>query len=202
MKRITLALLAGVLILPLIFLASFRKHSGASAKISTADTLKFRSLLILRHAKSDHSEKEDDDFDRPLSDEGVKEAEEMGEFMKEHEKWVDLIVASPSARTRQTIQIICKKAGYDFKAVVWDSSLYQCNVNHFIQQVRKVNDDYHTVLFVGHNSAITGVVNKLQSTQHFDEIKTCGLVDLYYPDAHWANVGTQNAVLSYYHKPK
>jgi phosphohistidine phosphatase len=204
MKHFARILLFIICTLPLVFRAAPQRKGYSSAlagEFSSADSLANRTVLILRHAKSDHANSLAD-FDRPLSNDGLREAAEMGAYMKEYVAPPDLIIASPSVRTRQTIEIVCRIADYPFSSVQWDSSLYQCKSPHFIDLIRRIDPKYRSVLVVGHNSAVTDVVNTLQSKTRFSEIKTCGLVQIDFENCSWSSVGTVKGALVFYHKPR
>ena len=63
-----------------------------------------RRLLLLRHAKSDWGDPDLADIDRPLAPRGRRAAAVVGAYLREHALVPDLVVTSPSARTRETIE--------------------------------------------------------------------------------------------------
>jgi hypothetical protein len=67
-----------------------------------------KSLLLLRHAKSSwkHSDRIDD-FDRHLSSKGRRVAHNVGNSLRKlNVEFPDLILSSPSVRTRETLDIV------------------------------------------------------------------------------------------------
>lgn len=59
-----------------------------------------KRLFILRHAESPLSGSED--FERPLSARGVRQAQALGAAMKQQDLLPDYVVCSPARRTRET----------------------------------------------------------------------------------------------------
>ena len=64
------------------------------------------TLSLLRHAKSSWANPGQQDFDRPLNERGLEAAPRMGAFMAEHGIAPDLVLCSPSVRTRQTLDLV------------------------------------------------------------------------------------------------
>ncbi|HVG21430.1 MAG TPA: histidine phosphatase family protein, partial [Blastocatellia bacterium] len=69
-----------------------------------------KTLLLLRHAKSDWDDPKLRDFDRPLAARGKRDAPRIGKALKERGPSPDLIVSSPAARARETIEAVIDSA--------------------------------------------------------------------------------------------
>ncbi len=63
-------------------------------------------LYFLRHAKSDWDSFDGNDFNRNISENGVRETKKIGEFLVSEEIIFDEILCSPSLRTKETLKII------------------------------------------------------------------------------------------------
>ena len=61
-----------------------------------------RQLILLRHAHAESAGAGEDDAGRPLSDTGRTEARVAGKWLREHGIGLDLVLCSPSTRTRET----------------------------------------------------------------------------------------------------
>lgn len=159
------------------------------------------TLVLLRHAKSDKSNMTMPDIQRPLEESGREEAKEMGEYIKQNVMGLDAIVSSPSVRTKQTLEIICPIIGFAYDKVIWDSSLYACSGDHLVKTIKEKSHG-QVVMFVGHNPSITDVANALQDEQIIDEVKTCGVVQIWFPVGAWSRISADSSKLSFYAKPK
>ncbi len=186
----------------LIAISFAMKPERAIKSVVNVDTIQPNTLILLRHAKSDKSNMSIPDITRPLDSSGRLEAKEMADSIKAHHLKIDLIVSSPSVRTRQTLEIICTKIGYPFSLVRWDSALYACSSEMLISRIRSTSTDYHTVMFVGHNPSITSAANALQDEIHIDEVKTCGVVAIDFRIHYWPGIEKKNSTLRFYCKPK
>ncbi len=64
-------------------------------------------LYLLRHAEAEPHRA--DDFSRHLTEKGVRQAEKVGEFLKDQGITPDLILTSPVIRARETALIVAKE---------------------------------------------------------------------------------------------
>jgi len=84
-----------------------------------------KTLYLARHAKSFWGDQSIPDFDRPLNKRGKRDAPFMGEVLNEKKIRLDLIVSSPSKRTKKTAMEIAVKIGYLEKKIVYNEDLYE-----------------------------------------------------------------------------
>lgn len=117
-------------------------------------------LLIMRHAKSDWSANVDD-FDRPLSKRGYKDAKKMGTWLKQQKLVPDLIVSSPATRTKQTISIVCDQLGKNAPETIWDDRIYETGLHDLLQVVTEHGKNARCMLLTGHNPGLDHLVDYL-----------------------------------------
>ena len=72
-----------------------------------------KTLLLLRHAKSDWGNPSQGDFDRPLSARGREAAPLMGAYLAQQGLRPDLVLCSAAARARQTCDLVLRALGGD-----------------------------------------------------------------------------------------
>lgn len=82
-----------------------------------------RTLLVMRHAKSDWNADYGRDHDRPLNQRGVRSARYMGQLLSEEGKVPDLVITSTAVRARSTAQLANDAGDWDAE-IVLDSNLY------------------------------------------------------------------------------
>lgn len=161
-----------------------------------------RVLYLVRHAKSDKSDPSLKDFDRPLAERGYKDAPLMGKVLKEKGVKVDLIIASPSRRTRETIIPIALAIGYDTAKIRWNNKIYRCSHSNYIEQVLKIPDKYQNVMMVGHNGATTTVSNVLQRDSSIANVPTTGVVAINFGETSWKDIRVKKGKLVFFDRPK
>lgn len=134
------------------------------------------TLLLLRHAKSSRDGAANmDDFDRPLDASGIEAAERIGQELSDrHVALPELIVSSPSKRTRQTLTIVLgrwmqtksRQQEENTPMIDFDDDLYALafgDSGGYLGFVRShfATGDYRRVMLVGHNPAMEQLVNAL-----------------------------------------
>lgn len=125
-----------------------------------------RSLLLLRHAESSWDEPSLTDEQRPLSNEGMEAANRLGLFLNEtNVPPPQVIIASPSVRTRSTLDLVQKHWGADVP-VQFDTQLYSLAMSTYLGIVRHLDSRYNRIMLVGHNPAMNSLVQQLASDQH------------------------------------
>jgi len=114
-------------------------------------------LTVLRHAKSSWDDSRLDDFDRPLNDRGWKAAHRMGGEFRQRGLRFDLVLASPAARVRETIDGLREKFELDVE-IRFEPEVYAASEERLLQVVRAISEDAQRVLLVGHNPGLEQLV--------------------------------------------
>lgn len=118
-----------------------------------------RTLILIRHAKSDWSGGEAD-IARPLAKRGRRQAPDAGRWLNAHIDAIDLVVVSPAERTRSTWQLVSAELDALPRSRV-DDRVYAASGTELLAVVRELPDDLHTVVLVGHNPGIEELVSRL-----------------------------------------
>jgi phosphohistidine phosphatase len=112
-----------------------------------------RTLLLLRHAKSDYPPGTAD-HDRPLAARGVREAGLAGDWIRANAPMVDAVLCSSATRTRQTLARARIEA-----PVTYTDRLYGATPGAVLDEVNTVDAtfgaDIATLLVVGHEPAMS-----------------------------------------------
>lgn len=121
-----------------------------------------RTLLLLRHAKSDYPSGVGD-HDRPLAARGVREAALAGDWIKtalDRTGGVDAVLCSTATRTRQTLQRTGITAPVQYADRIYDST-----PGVVIDEIRRVQSlfaaDVATLLVVGHEPVMSSLALNL-----------------------------------------
>jgi phosphohistidine phosphatase len=115
-----------------------------------------RTLLVLRHAKSDWSGGEAD-IDRTLNSRGQRQAADVGGWLAEHHPGIDMAVVSTATRARATWALVSAEFGPSPQARI-DERAYAASVADLLGIVRELPDDSRTVLLVAHNPGLEDLV--------------------------------------------
>lgn len=121
-----------------------------------------RELILLRHAHAESAAPGQDDIDRPLSRQGIAEAEAAGAWLKQHGYLPDRILASPARRARETLEQVLQTLGYVEQ--LQDARIYDATPGT-LMQVADEHRGQARVLIVGHNPGLEQMAALLASGQ-------------------------------------
>jgi phosphohistidine phosphatase len=107
-----------------------------------------RTLIVLRHAKAAHVPGLDD-HERPLTDRGEDDAKRAGEAIRASGMTPDLVLCSPSRRTRQTAEL-----AFPDSAVDYERDIYLAHPEDLLELLRRTEPDLGTVVLCGHNPGV------------------------------------------------
>jgi phosphohistidine phosphatase len=122
-----------------------------------------KTLLVLRHAKSDWGDERLRDYDRPLNARGYRAAPRMGRLIVDERIVPDVIATSTATRARDTADLVAEAAGYAGDVRGHDT-LYDAAPSAYIQVLRGLSDEVATAMVVGHNPGVERLVAGLTGT--------------------------------------
>ncbi len=129
------------------------------------------TLLLLRHAKSSWDDPSLDDFDRPLAKVGRSAALKLGDFLAQSDfEPPQVIFASPSVRTRQTLDLVRQGGWAASVPVIFDERLFNFDIveadpTSYMYFVKALNSSHRRVLIVGHNPPIGALAYNLVASK-------------------------------------
>jgi phosphohistidine phosphatase len=118
-----------------------------------------KTLIVLRHAKSEHPPGVTD-FDRSLNDRGKRDALRVGEVLLERGLKPDVIVSSSARRARKTAGRVAGTCDYD-RDIIETEDLYEAGPWDIITVIQQIPEDAATALIVGHNPGFWSVTQRL-----------------------------------------
>ena len=124
-----------------------------------------RELILLRHAHAEPASAGQADLDRPLSPEGLAEAEAAGRWLAEHKLVPDCVLCSPSRRTRETLEAVLATVGYVDQRL--DERIYDATPGTLAELVDE-HRQTERLLLVGHNPGLEHLAALMHSGQSGD----------------------------------
>ncbi|MDQ3250075.1 MAG: histidine phosphatase family protein [Chloroflexota bacterium] len=116
-----------------------------------------KTLTIIRHAKAEPPDDYANDFDRPLTLRGGKDAKHIGKVLARLAPPVDWLISSPALRTRETAEQLVIKLGYK-ETIVWSEAVYLAEAETLLTVLSEAPQDKEHVVLIGHNPGMEGVV--------------------------------------------
>jgi phosphohistidine phosphatase len=141
-----------------------------------------KELLVLRHAKSTHSNPRVADHDRPLNDRGLETAPRVGRLLAEQGLLPDLVLCSTARRTTETAALVTEAAGHEVHTEHL-GELYLASAQTILELVVLGAGEADRVMVVGHNPGMEGVLSMLGLGMH--EMPTAALAHVRFDIDDW-----------------
>jgi phosphohistidine phosphatase len=122
-----------------------------------------RTLLILRHAKSDRDGAPADDFARPLARRGRRDAPRMGRWLESRGLLPDLVLSSPARRARETTEAVTAVLRVPATHIHYDDRLYLAASDTLLAVLAGCPSRAGTLLLVGHNPGLEELLEHLSA---------------------------------------
>ena len=121
-----------------------------------------RELILLRHAHAEPALAGQPDLDRPLSPDGLVEAEAAARWLAEKRLVPDCALCSPARRTRETLETVLSVLGYVDQRL--EPQVYEATAGTLAGLV-DAHREVDRLLLVGHNPGLERLVALLHSGQ-------------------------------------
>ncbi|HLF42736.1 MAG TPA: histidine phosphatase family protein [Acidimicrobiia bacterium] len=108
-----------------------------------------KTILLMRHAKSDWDASYVSDHDRPLAARGHRSAAVMGRVLAAWEEIPDLVITSSAARARATAEEAARAGSWDCPIIV-DPDLYGTGPGTVLAVAERDATDQERMMLVGH----------------------------------------------------
>jgi phosphohistidine phosphatase len=167
-----------------------------------------KTLLLLRHAKSDWGDPARTDHERHLNQRGREAAPLIGAWLARQHLIPGLVLCSTATRTRETLQLVRPFIGKDVP-VVHDDRLYLAEAATLLERVRATDDGVATLMLVGHNPGLEDLAGRLAGGGEHDaldalahKMPTAGLAVLRFDVAGWKRVAARGGRLDAFVAPR
>ncbi len=121
-----------------------------------------KRLYLLRHAKSSWDDPTLADHDRPQAPRGRRAANVMAKHLGRKGISPELVLCSPSTRTRQTLKRLAQRLRKNADVRI-EPELYAAPARDLLEVLRKVPDEVESVMLIGHNPGIQDLALSLAS---------------------------------------
>jgi phosphohistidine phosphatase len=160
-----------------------------------------KTLLLLRHAKTEKSAPEGDKA-RALTERGERDAATIGRKILEIAGCPDVIVASNARRAQQTAEIVTAETGYT-GPVTTEPAIYGADPDDLLRLVRHLPDGTACALLIGHNPGFEELSGMLAGADApHQHLPTAGVAYLEFDVGRWRNVRAGAGRLRGIYSPK
>ena len=155
-----------------------------------------KTLILVRHAKSDWPENTDD-FDRPLAERGLEDAVKMSKFLKDNNIEIQKFVSSPAVRALNTCKIFNQT--YDIE-IDTNQKLYNPSERNFESVIYNLENDVNSVAMFSHNNGISNFANSMSDDVFM--FPTCGVAGFQIETDSWSDFENAKKKLVFFYEPK
>jgi phosphohistidine phosphatase len=163
-----------------------------------------KTLLVLRHAKSDRSDGTLRDDDRPLAPRGKADAPLMGTALAALGLAPDCIITSTAVRARETAQLVVDAMGSGGH-IIEEPDIYGASVDTLLRVLRACSDEDATALLVGHNPGLEELICLLAGGEGVEamlRLPTAGLACIALDFDEWAHMQPACGLLQWFLTPR
>lgn len=157
-----------------------------------------KTLLLMRHAKSDWNAEYGADHDRPLSERGVRSARIIGRVLAAESKEPDLVVTSTAVRARSTASLAREAGQWDCR-IELEPALYGAGAETVLQVAAGASDGQR-IMLVGHQPTWSVLVSLLTGDRV--EMKTGTVAVIDFDIDHWADLPGQDGRITAAYQPR
>lgn len=161
-----------------------------------------RTLIVMRHAKTEMQQFGQKDFDRNLQERGKKDAALIAKRLADHGFKPDLILTSSANRTEQTTAIVKASASFETIATQSLPQLYHATTGVIETAVMAVDDRVQTLMIVGHNPGISEFVYHCNPDVVVHDMPTSSVVVFNFNADNWQDFATAKKKIELYDYPK
>jgi phosphohistidine phosphatase len=164
-----------------------------------------KRLYLLRHAKSSWDDPTLADEDRPLAPRGRRAAKVMAKHLRSEGVAPELVLCSPSRRTRQTLKRIAPDLGKSADVQI-EPELYSASSAALLEVLHEGPEEVESVMLIGHNPGIQDLALSLagagsEITRVKGKFPTAALATLELAGS-WHELAPGSAELMSFVKPK
>ncbi len=156
-----------------------------------------KTLILIRHAKSDWSDLHAADFDRRLNARGRRDAPIMAQRCAARGHLPDAFIVSTACRARQTAELMTPHLAFPSEQIDWRKELYLASPAMLLDAVRHAPEEARTLALLAHNPGITELVNRLCPDADINHVPTAGIVTLALPVDDWRQAGQPGKLIDF-----
>ena len=120
-----------------------------------------RTLLLMRHAKSDWSNHGLPDHDRPLNQRGIRASKLIGKHLEQFWPKINVVLASTAVRVQQTLELMQEEWNELAPTIIHSECLYLAAPSTILRQISLLDSHVVAALVIAHNPGLESLAQKL-----------------------------------------
>lgn len=158
-----------------------------------------RTLYLLRHAQAADAQQGQQDYERNLTSQGLREASTIAGYLKKNKIIIDLVVTSTAFRALSTARTIAEILNLKIE-IEQNEEIFHASVRTLLEVLNNQSDEYKSLLLIGHNPYISYFAEFL-TKEEVGSLAPAGLATIKFDISNWAEVSEGNGSLESYFDP-
>ncbi|MEX1125791.1 MAG: histidine phosphatase family protein [Acidimicrobiia bacterium] len=158
-----------------------------------------KTILLMRHAKSDWDASYAADHDRPLAPRGHRSATVMGRVLAAWDEIPDLVITSSATRARATAHEAARAGSWDCPIIV-DPELYGTGPSSVLTVAEQSVTDQERIMLVGHEPTWSMLAEQITGGRV--EMRTAGVAAIDLLADTWHGLGEARGWLRFVVNPR
>lgn len=160
-----------------------------------------KTLYLVRHAKSEKGFKNISDFDRPLNERGIHDANTIAQILSAKKEVPEIIITSPATRALSTALIFSRELDLDIEKIILKNEIYEASENDLIKLIGETPDSYSSIMLFGHNPTFTEICNHY-ITARIENMPTSSVIRIDFHLNSWKESPAKKGTLVFFETPK
>lgn len=160
-----------------------------------------KRIILNRHAKSDWDDSSLSDFQRPLSERGLRDAPMMAKKLAKRDIKIDLVYSSSAERAKTTAEYFIKELNLSENQYFFEREIYGSGVSFIRNIIPSLDNKINSVMFFGHNPDFTSLVTYFTG-ERIGNLPTCGIAIIKFDISSWSQIHDDNGELEVFDFPK
>ena len=161
-----------------------------------------KTLILVRHAKSDWGDEGLKDIDRPLAPRGYSAAYAMSEWLLKKGNVPQTFISSDATRALNTAAIFARQMEFPTNEIIILPQVYESTAKTLKDVISQIDTRFESAILFCHNPGITNLANELTDDLFFDELPTCSVVSLEFDVKNWKEVPVKKGKILFNQFPK
>jgi phosphohistidine phosphatase len=158
-----------------------------------------KTILIMRHAKSDWGEQYATDIERPLNPRGLRDALRMAAFLDTNDLLPQIIISSPARRAQMTATFISRHQNF-IGELRLEQRAYLASDAMLLEIISELPDTAANAMLIGHNPSMEDLVQRLTGANV--RMPTAAIARVRLSIDNWARITQTTGLLQWLIRPK
>lgn len=161
-----------------------------------------KQLILSRHAKTEAIRYDISDFERNLTERGIRDSFITSSYLLEKGIQTDLIISSPANRAIATAKHFANRFNIAQESIIQIDQLYDgFSTQEFLEMLQDKAGQYEQVWVFGHNPDIASWASILLNEGYFP-IPTGTAIGIEFDVEKWTDIDARSGKLTHYTTPK